>query len=138
MVRIVARVEALQEFLIANEGKSLLAAYRRASNIVEIEEKKAKETFDGEVNEKLLVEPAERELFFALNDVKGPFEIALAKEDFTGAMSTMVSLRDPIDKFFDTVVVNSDKAPIRINRLNLLSRFGEVLNRVAVFRCIEG
>ena len=86
----------------------------------------------------MLVEPAERELFFALNNVKGPFEIALAKEDFTGAMSTMVSLRDPIDKFFDTVVVNSDKAPIRINRLNLLSRFGEVLNRVAVFRCIEG
>ncbi|MBB44080.1 MAG: glycine--tRNA ligase subunit beta [Rhodospirillaceae bacterium] len=138
LVRIVSRVEALQEFLSGEDGKTLLAAYRRASNIVEIEEKREKETFDGRVDIKLLVEPAERKLFSVLNEMKSPFELALAKEDFTEAMTTMVALRDPIDNFFESVIVNTDKAPIRINRLKLLSRFRQVLNRVAIFRHIEG
>ena len=86
----------------------------------------------------MLVEPAERKLFSVLNEMKSPFELALAKEDFTEAMTTMVALRDPIDNFFESVIVNTDKAPIRINRLKLLSRFRQVLNRVAIFRHIEG
>ena len=53
-------------------------------------------------------------------------------------MTNMVALRDPIDNFFDAVTVNSDKAPVRINRLKLLSRFEQVLSRVAIFRRIEG
>jgi len=138
LVRIVARVGALQKFLATEDGENLLAAYRRATNIVEIEEKKDDTRFDGPVDSGLLTEPAEKTLSDALNATADPVEAALAAEDFTAAMVQMAALRAPVDSFFDDVTVNAEDKKIRANRLNLLANFRATLGRVAAFGRIEG
>jgi len=138
LVRLVARVEALQAFLKSDDGANLLAGYKRAVNILKIEEKKDGKTFISEVTEKLLSEPAEIGLFAALTKSRAAITAALEKEDFAAAMQQMAALRVPVDAFFDSVKVNVDDKPVRENRLALLASLRATLHQVADFSKIEG
>jgi glycyl-tRNA synthetase beta chain len=138
LVRLVARVEALQAFLKSDDGANLLAGYKRAVNILKIEEKKDRKTFISEVTEKLLSEPAEKALFAALAQAKSAITTALEKEDFAAAMQQMAALRVPVDAFFEAVKVNADDKQVRENRLNLLASLRATLHQVADFSKIEG
>ena len=138
LVRLLARVGALQDFLATDDGENLLAGYKRAVNIVRIEEKKDKASFAGEVDEKLLAEKAEKTLYKNLTAARKKADAAIAKEDFAGAMTAIAALRAPIDKFFDDVTVNADDKKLRANRLRLLAQIRASLDAVADFSKIEG
>ena len=138
LVRLVARVEALQAFLKSDDGANLLAGYKRAANILKAEEKKDAKTFTSEVLETKLAEPAEKALFAALAKARTAITAALAKEDFAAAMQQMASLRVPVDGFFEGVKVNADDKQVRENRLNLLASLRATLHQVADFSKIEG
>ncbi len=138
LVRLVARVEALQAFLKSDDGTNLLAGYKRAANILKAEEKKDGKTFTSEVLENKLAEPAEKALFAALTKARAAITAALDKEDFAAAMQQMSSLRVPVDGFFEGVKVNADDKQVRENRLNLLASLRATLHQVADFSKIEG
>jgi glycyl-tRNA synthetase beta chain len=138
LVRLVARVEALQAFLKSDDGANLLAGYKRAVNILKIEEKKDGKTFISEVTEKLLSEPAEKALFAALAQARSAITTALEKEDFAAAMQQMAALRVPVDAFFEAAKVNADDSRVRENRLNFLASLRATLHQVADFSKIEG
>jgi glycyl-tRNA synthetase beta chain len=138
LVRLVAKVEALQAFLKTDDGTNLLAGYKRAANILKAEEKKDGKSFAGQVTEKLLSEPAEKTLSAALDQAKGTIAAALGKEDFAAAMQQMAALRGPVDAFFEGVKVNADDSRVRENRLNLLASLRATLQQVADFSKIEG
>ena len=138
LVRLVARVEALQAFLKSDDGANLLAGYKRAANILKAEEKKDGKTFTSEVLETKLSEPAEQALFAALAKARTAITAALEKEDFAAAMQQMASLRVPVDAFFEGVKVNADDKKVRENRLNLLASLRATLHQVADFSRIEG
>ena len=138
LVRLVARVEALQSFLKSDDGKNLLAGYKRAANILKVEEKKDGKTYISEVDVKLLAEPAEKALHGALATAIAAIGPALDKEDFAAAMRQMAALRGPVDAFFDGVKVNADDAAVRANRLSLLAGLRAALHWVADFSKIEG
>ena len=138
LVRLLARVTALQAFVGSDEGANLLAAYKRASNIVRIEEKKDGKTYDQPVDAALLTLAEEKDLYGALTDAAATAKPLLAAEDFTGTMAALARLRGPVDAFFDKVTVNADDADLRANRLRLLSQIRSTLNTVADFSRIEG
>ncbi|MEX2200632.1 MAG: glycine--tRNA ligase subunit beta [Dongiaceae bacterium] len=138
LVRLLARVEALQKFLDSEDGANLLVAYRRAANIVRIEEKKDKVSFDAAVDPAKLTEGEEKALHAALIAVECKVAAAIEREDFGAAMAAMATLRRPVDEFFDKVTVNADDAGLRQNRLRLLSQISTTLDRVADFSRIEG
>jgi glycyl-tRNA synthetase beta chain len=138
LVRLVARVEALQSFLKTDEGANLLAGYKRAANILKAEEKKDKTTFDGELDAGLLVLPEEKALAEALASASKSIADDVAAEKFGEAMGVMAKLRAPVDAFFDKVTVNDKDAKLRENRLKLLARLRATLNQVADFSKIEG
>jgi glycyl-tRNA synthetase beta chain len=164
LVRLLARVEALQQFVETPEGTDLLAAYKRAGNILK------KEKWDGGkgaqgiaqtgdedplvlVEEPVIAEavaetqrskqtgdaPAEEVALVAALDRAEPKAIkGIADEDFTGAMAALASLRGPIDAFFDKVTVNDPEPAVRTRRLNLLARFRDAVDAVADFSKVEG
>jgi glycyl-tRNA synthetase beta chain len=138
IVRILARVDALKEFLAGSDGANLLVAYRRASNIVEIEEKKDKARHDGPLNPALLRLAEEKTLQRKLGDASAATESLLRTENFGGAMMALANLRQPVDLFFDKVTVNAPEADLRANRLRLLSEIRRTLGAVADFSKIEG
>ena len=138
LVRLVARVEALQAFLKTDDGANLLAGYKRAANILKAEEKKDNKTFTSEVLEGHLSEASEKALFAALAKARAAIKPALEKEDFAAAMQQMAALRPPVDAFFDGVKVNADDKAVRENRLNLLASLRATLHQVADFSRIEG
>jgi len=141
LVRIVARVEALDAFLKTEDGANLLAGYKRAANILAAEEKKGKWSADeakGTVDRKALKEEPELVLEAALQDALPKARAAVEKEDFAAAMKALAGLRAPVDAFFEKVLVNADDAMLRRNRLLLLSRLREALSAVADFSKIEG
>ncbi|WP_298364428.1 glycine--tRNA ligase subunit beta [Azospirillum sp.] len=138
LVRLLARVKALQAFVGSDEGANLLAAYKRASNIVRIEEKKDGASFDQPVEADRLDLAEEQALFAALNAASATAAPLLAAEDFTGAMAALANLRGPVDDFFTKVTVNADDAGLRVNRLRLLTQIRATLNAVADFSKIEG
>ncbi len=138
LVRLMARVEALGGFLAHDDGENLLIAFRRAANIVRIESKKDKTTYDGDVSVDLLAQDEERALFANFATARSGAEDAIQAERFDSAMESMARLREPVDAFFDKVTVNADDADMRQNRLRLLSQFGTTLNQIADFSLIEG
>ena len=138
LVRLLARVDALAKFLGGEDGADLLTAYRRAANIVRIEERKDSKEYSGEADPGLLREDGEKALAAALADARKTLTAALAAQDFAGAMAALAALRTPVDAFFDRVTVNADDAPLRENRLKLLSRITTTLEQVADFSRIEG
>lgn len=138
LVRIVRRVEALDGFLATEDGANLLAGYKRASNILKAEEKKGALP-TGMVNTGLPNQPeAETTLAFAVAAAATAVDAALETEDFAAAMTALSRLRAPVDAFFDTVMVNSDVAEERDNRLKLLGQVRAVMGRVADFGQIAG
>jgi glycyl-tRNA synthetase beta chain len=138
LVRLLARVDALQGFLDTQDGSNLLIAYRRASNIVVIEQRRDGRVYDGDPDPILLQAPEERALTEALTRIGGAVGEALSRERFEEAMSALATLRQPVDEFFDKVTVNADDPLLRENRLRLLSRIRAVMNQVADFSQIEG
>jgi glycyl-tRNA synthetase beta chain len=137
LVRLLARVRALQGFVETDEGRDLLAAYKRAANILKKEKWEAEKRDSGvRGNGELASE--EQALVAALDAAEPKAAAAIAAEDFTGAMAALASLRQPIDVFFDKVTVNDPDAPVRARRLNLLLRFRDAVLRVADFSRIEG
>jgi glycyl-tRNA synthetase beta chain len=137
LVRLLARVKALQSFVERQEGTNLLTAYKRAANILK------KEKWSGEKRDSRLrgndeMAPEEAALVKALDAAEPKATAAIDKEDFTAAMAALASLRAPIDEFFDHVTVNDPDLMKRERRLNLLMRFRDAVNRVADFSRIEG
>ncbi len=138
LVSIVDRVEALGKFLDTDDGKNLLAGTKRASNILAIEEKKDKRTFDGAPDAGLYKLPEEKALATAIDQVKSEAGAAVATEDFATAMGAMAKLRPAVDAFFDKVKVNDDEPKVRENRLKLLNEIRAATRAVADFSKIEG
>ncbi len=139
LVRLLARVQALQAFITSQNGANLLAAYKRAANIVRAAgpspsaaDAGPPSPASGEGNE------AEQALQSALSTAEPQVTAALASEDFTQAMSVLATLRAPIDQFFADVMVNDPDPAIRAARLSLLVRFRDAVHRVADFSKIEG
>jgi glycyl-tRNA synthetase beta chain len=168
LVRLLARVNALQEFVETEEGADLLTAYKRAANILKRENWTGPQVLSspaeqgipqtGEEDPLVLVEepglkeaiaeiasgqagadlPQEKALIAALNKAEPKAAAAIEKEDFTGAMAALSTLRKPIDDFFDHVTVNDPDPAKRERRLNLLMRFRDAVNQVADFSKVEG
>jgi len=138
LVRLLARVAALQSFVASEDGANLLAAYKRAANIVRIEEKKDGVTFGPDFDPALLDAPEEKAVAAALAAANGEAVPALDAERYQDAMTALAAMRQPVDAFFDHVTVNADDAALRANRLCLLSAIRATLDRVADFSKIEG
>jgi glycyl-tRNA synthetase beta chain len=135
---IVRRVEALAKLLDTDDGKNLLAGYRRATNIIRIEEKRDNYHYSGEPDAQLYRHAEEWALASGIETAHRNAQAALAREDFGAAMSAMANLRPAVDAFFETVTVNVDEVAIRSNRLKLLNQIREATRAVADFSRIEG
>ncbi len=138
LVRLLGRVEALHAFLATADGEDLLEAYRRAANIVRIEEAKDGRRFAGDVDARLLIAEEERAVAAALEESASAAATALGEERFGDAMEVLASLRPDLGAFFDRVTVNADDPELRANRLNLLGAVRSTMDRVADFSRIEG
>jgi glycyl-tRNA synthetase beta chain len=138
LVRLLARVAALSEFLGSGDGANLLAGYKRAANILKIEEKKDKKSYTEAVQAEKLHLPEETALAESLTAAKGLIGPSLKSEDFKAAMSAMAGLRNVVDAFFDKVTVNSEDQEERANRLRLLAGIRGAMDQVADFSKIEG
>ena len=128
---------ALSSFLSTETGNHLLAAYKRAANILAIEEKKDKTSYKPEPEIKLLELTEEKDLFATITDSESAIAAALNKEKFEDAMAQLAKLQPYVNKFFDKVIVNSDKAEIRANRLKLLAKIRNYMDSIANFGKIE-
>jgi glycyl-tRNA synthetase beta chain len=167
LVRLLARVNALQSFVETDDGADLLTAYKRAANILKKEKwtggvltSAAEDGIPqtGEEDPLVLVDdpivgeavaemasghagadlPQEKALIAALDRAEPKASKAIDAENFTAAMAALASLRKPIDEFFDHVTVNDPDPAKRERRLNLLMRFRDAVDRVADFSRIEG
>jgi glycyl-tRNA synthetase beta chain len=138
LVLIVKRVEALSDFLGTEDGANLLAGYKRAVNILRIEEKKDGASYDAAPDAALFAQDEEKALAAAIAAATGRAKEAVAQEDFAAAMSALATLRAPVDAFFDKVTVNADDAKVRANRLKLLAQIRAALHEVADFSKVEG
>jgi glycyl-tRNA synthetase beta chain len=137
LIRLLAKVDALRDFLATDDGANLLTAHRRASNIVRIEEKRDGRSYGGEPDSARLEQQEERTLYARLTSVADEIKGALEREAFTEAMAALAKLRRPVDAFFDRVTVNTDDPRRRENRLRLLARIRSALGTVADFSLIE-
>ena len=155
LVRVTKKARALQAFMNSDDGQALLQGYRRAANILAAEEKKgfdlasaraeAVEGADVDNDAALMIAIAktadaaeERALIAAIEGADEVASVALSKEDFEGAMSALSQLREPVDAFFEAVVVNAEDSMVRRNRLLLLSRIRAAADQVADFSRLEG
>ncbi len=156
LVRLLARVHALQAFVGTPDGTNLLAGYKRAANILKKEGHQGpfvssevetparglstslEANVIGTIELSYTPEPAEKALMDALDTAAPRAAAAVAAEDFAGAMGALASLRAPIDAFFESVTVNDADPAKRSARLALLSRFRDAVHSVADFSRIEG
>ena len=137
LLLIARRVEALIYFINTEDGQNLLAGTKRAANILAAEEKKGTRVAEA-VDPSLFREEEERALFAAVNQAEKDAAEAIQKEDFSGAMLVLAKLRQPVDAFFEKVLVNDEDESIRANRLALLARIREATGKVADFSKIAG
>jgi len=139
LLLITRRVEALSAFLASEDGANLLAGLKRAANILKAEEKKDGEgAFDGAPDAGLLSEPSEKALHAALMTALPAATRAANAEDYAGAMRALAALRQPVDAFFEAVMVNAPEPAIRTNRLRLLASLRTATLAVADFGKIAG
>lgn len=131
------RVEALTAFITGEDGKNLLAGTKRATQLLAAEEKKGTVVADG-VSEDLLKLDAEKALYSAIKTASADAAKAVEAEDFRSAMQALSTLRAPVDKFFEDVLVNDEDTAIRANRLALLKAIREATGTVADFSKITG
>lgn len=136
LVRLLARVKALQAYISTVEGANLLAAYKRAANILKGSDPvlPALDT----ARDALMADPADIALLSALDIAEPQAKKALEAEQFEDAMAALATLRAPIDRFFEEVMVNDENAAKRAFRLGLLARFRDAVTQVADFSKIEG
>ena len=137
LVLMVNRMRALNAFLETDDGTNLLTAYARATNILQIEEKKDKADYAGAPDPALFTETVERELHNLMAKAVGDAATHIENENFESAMGTLAGLREPVDRFFDTVKVNDDDPKVRKNRLLMLSQIRSVLSSVADFSKLD-
>ena len=136
LVRLLARVKALQAYISTAEGSNLLAAYKRAANIL-----KGSDSVSPALDtarDALMADPADVALLGALDIAEPQAKKALEAEQFEDAMAALATLRAPIDRFFEEVMVNDEDAAKRAFRLGLLARFRDAVTQVADFSKIEG
>jgi glycyl-tRNA synthetase beta chain len=138
MLEITERVEALSKLLGSEDGKNLLAGYKRAANILAAEEKKDGRSFAAPVDPALLALPEEAELAQAIASVDVAVAAKVAANDYQGAITSLATLRQPVDKFFEAVLVNDPDAAIRVNRLSLLTKLRDTMRQVADFSKVAG
>ncbi len=139
LLTVVWRVEALGRLLDAEDGKNLLAGYRRAANILRAEERRdGAGAFAGPHDPAKLALPAERELADALAAAGAGARERAGREDFAGAMRALAALRAPVDGFFLDVTVNADDPALRLNRLRLLGELRDAVHAVADFSKVAG
>ena len=140
LVRLQMRVDALFDFLNEMGGNDLRIAYRRAANILRIEEKKDGIRYEGEADPKFFAQEEERTLHerIAVANSDAEYMLGLRHPNFGEAMAAMATLREPVDAFFDNVTVNCEDPALRRNRLLMLSQIRDTLDRVADFSKIEG
>ena len=122
-----SRLDAVRAFAALPEAPSLAAANKRVGNIL----KKSEDEVAEHIVAALLVEPAEQALHSALLDVEGRAGVAFASGDYTGSLQALAALKNPVDDFFDAVMVNADDVALRANRLGLLAKLHAAMNRVA-------
>ena len=137
LLAVVRRVEALGALLDSEDGRNLLAGTKRAANILAAEEKKGTAVADA-IDPALLKELAEKTLFAAVNQAEKEAGEAIQKEDFSAAMRALSALREPVDSFFEQVLVNDEDQAVRANRLALLARIRAATGKVADFSRIAG
>ncbi|TIN10579.1 glycine--tRNA ligase subunit beta [Mesorhizobium sp.] len=137
LLQIVRRVQALGSFLDTEDGKNLLAGTKRAANILAAEEKK-KTTIAENVEPARFREEAEKSLFAAVNQAEKEAGQAIHNEDFSATMLALSALREPVDSFFERVLVNDEDQAVRANRLALLARIRAATDQVADFSKIAG
>jgi len=139
LLTIVWRVEALGRLLDTEDGKNLLAGYRRAANILRAEERKdGAGAFNRAHDPAKLVLPAEKDLADVLAAAGAAARERVGREDFEGAMRALATLRAPVDAFFLDVTVNADDPALRLNRLRLLSELRDAMHAVADFSKVAG
>jgi len=138
LLLIVRRVEALGKFLDIEDGENFLAGYKRATNIIRIEEKKDNHQYTGAPDAALYQQDEEKALAKAVDVAKAEATRAVEREDFEAAMQAMAKLRPHVDAFFDKVTVNVDDRKLRENRLKLLNEIRAATRAVADFSKIEG
>jgi glycyl-tRNA synthetase beta chain len=137
LLMVARKAEALTAFITSEDGLNLLAGTKRATQLLAAEEKKGTVVADG-VSEALLKLDAEKALFAAIQSASKSAAEAVASEDFRSAMQALSTLRGPVDKFFEDVLVNDEDAAIRANRLALLKAIREATATVADFSKITG
>ncbi|HIV77851.1 MAG TPA: glycine--tRNA ligase subunit beta [Candidatus Sphingomonas excrementigallinarum] len=135
LVRLLARVRALQAFVTTDDGTNLLAGYKRAANILKKEGVEGNQSWTAPT---YTLEPAEADLIAALDAAEPKAAQAVKAEDFEAAMAALALLRAPIDRFFDDVTVNDADPAKRTARLALLARVRAAVHTVADFSRIEG
>jgi glycyl-tRNA synthetase beta chain len=138
LVRLIKRVDALQEFLATEDGKNLLAGYKRSANILRIEEKKDNHVYDGEISIDDAQEPEERVLIDIIKDVGPQIVEAVKNEKFVDAMKLMSKFREPVDNYFERVTVNDSDRGLREYRLKTLAYVRRAMDQFADFSKIEG
>jgi len=132
------RVRALDQLMDGEDGQNLLVAYKRASNILRIEEEKDTKVYEGTIQENELKMPEEKKLFSTLQTQSSEIQALVNKRDFITAVQRLGTLRPYVDQFFDKVVVNTEDNTLRMNRLHLLALLRKTLHQVADFSKIEG
>ncbi|MBN3866060.1 glycine--tRNA ligase subunit beta [Gluconobacter kondonii] len=137
LVRLLARTSALSDMIQTEDGRNLLAAAKRAANILRIEDKKDG-PHTGAPDPELYTQDEERALATGLDQAVPAIETALKEERFTDAMQAIATLRPTLDHFFEAVTVNAPEPEVRANRLKLLSRFRATTALIADFGQIEG
>lgn len=137
ITRLLARTDAVAAFLATPDGRDLLAASRRAANILRIEDKRDG-PHAGPLDPALLVQAEEQALAAALDAAEPAVETDIAAERYADAMAALAALRPPLDAFFDKVTVNAPDPALRLNRLRLLARVTDAMGRAADFSQIEG
>jgi glycyl-tRNA synthetase beta chain len=142
IVSVVRRVEALRKFLDTEDGKNLLAGYKRATNIIRIEEKKDGRAYIDRPHQARYRQEEEKALAQAIDTARAEASDAVQREDYEAAMRAMAKLRPYVDAFFDKVTVNvaegTEKKELRENRLKLLNQIRVATEAVADFSRIEG
>ena len=132
------RVEALSGLLSTEDGKNLLAGYRRAVNILVAEEKKDGMTYPGTLTLGALRGAEEAALARAVEIANAGAAQKVSKGHYAAAMTSLSQLRQPVDTFFEKVLVNDPNPAIRANRLNLLARLRDTMHLVADFSKVSG
>ncbi|WP_417580135.1 glycine--tRNA ligase subunit beta [Pelagibacterium sp.] len=138
LLQIAARVNALGSLLDAEDGKALLAGYKRAANILAAEEKKDNRAYAGAVEAALLSMSEEQALANAIDQGRPAVTATLENDDYAGAVSVLAGLRTPLDAFFEKVLVNDSDSAVRANRLSLLASLRDTMRQVADFSKVSG